>query len=137
MSSNLIFTVLSETKELIKYTVRGYNYGLQLPDYCFPQYLLTTSEFIIPYSKKDEFNSFIEKYSKKEELKETDNWREQHKEKIDEIFDWKGKNMASTQMVCNHCGASNSTRCLCARDKFHKEIKFNMLEKFMKTGKPY
>lgn len=99
------------------------------------------TEFIIPYSKKKQFNIFLETIrnnekseEKKNTLKETDNWRTEYKEKIDEIFDWKRKNMTSIKVACNDCGDSNKPWCQCSRTRFHNTIQFSMLNKFVETG---
>jgi|SRR5271163_2161396 hypothetical protein len=136
--SHLTFTVLSETQELIKFSVSGFNYAVELPDYCFPQQLKKgMTEFIIPYSKKKQFNLFLETIrnnEEKKELKETDNWRIEYKEKIDEIFDWKRKNMSSIKVACNDCGDSNKPWCPCSRKTLHNSIQFSTLKNFVETG---
>ena len=131
--------IISETKEIIKYTVNKSFYNtLKLPDYCFPDKLsYKNKQFVIPYSKKEEFNLFLKNLKIDKELKETDNWRSEYKDKIDYIFDTQNKNMRSIQVCCNNCGGSNKTKCQCARAEFHKTISFWNFSCFIETGKAY
>lgn len=132
--STFSFTILSETKEIIKYLVdKSFHNTLELPEYCFPNRLsFENKQFVIPYSKKEEFTLFLNKLKEKEEFKEIDGWREKYKEYIEQSWNYRIKNGIFTQVCCDKCGSGNNRKCQCAREQYFQNIKFSELENFVK-----
>lgn len=73
-------------------------------------------QFIIPYSKKEEFNLFLKTINTKEELKETDNWKERHKDYIEKMWNYKTK---------------YEYQYKCSKEEFFKSIEFLELKKWI------